>query len=241
VALGNALAHQSAGTFVGGELEIASQRWPVVGRFVALGSAYESELWVDRDRLGDAFKRPGFSSAVARLTSPTAFDAFKASVEDDPRFKVKVMREDRYWEDQAASTATFIRVLGLFISSVFSIGAVLGAMITMYAQVAARTREVGMMRALGFSRRSVLAGFLVESALLGGAGGLLGAAAALAMGFVQIRTLNFQTFSQVRFGFTPTPGILLAALCFGAGMGFLGGMLPAVRAARLGVLEAVRS
>jgi ABC-type antimicrobial peptide transport system permease subunit len=162
-------------------------------------------------------------------------------VKDDRRFVLTAKTEDRYWAEQAADLATFIRVLGLFVSFVFSVGAVLGAMITRYAQVAARTRELGMMRAVGFRRRSVLAGVLVESVALGTLSALLGAAAATAMRFVHISTLNFQTFSEVRFGFTPTPGILLAAVAFGALMGLCGGLLPALRAARLEILAALRA
>lgn len=241
VALGSALAGAGPGAFVGGELQLANQRWPVVGRFAARGSAFESELWADRERLGEAFRRTAFNSAIVRLTSPEHFDALRWRLETDPRFGLKVERESAYWEGQAKVTAAFIRALGLFATWVFSLGAVLGAMITLYAQVASRTRELGMMRALGFRRRSALAGFLLESLALGTAGGALGSLAALAMSLVKIRTLNFQTFSQVRFGFAPTPGILAASLAFGAAMGLLGGLLPALRAARLDVLEAVRA
>lgn len=241
VVLGGALVGRSPGAVVGGELRFANQRWPVVGRLAARGSAFESELWADRQRLADAFKRPNWSSAVVRLSAPERFDELRRRLEDDPRFGLKVQREDAYWADQAKGTATFIRVLGLFVALVFGLGAVLGAMITMYAQVAARTRELGALRAIGFRRRSVLAGFLAESALLGAAGGLLGALGALAMGLVEIRTLNFQTFSEVRFGFDPSAGILLGSLLFGTLMGLAGGLLPALRAARLDILEAVRA
>lgn len=241
VAIGAGLTDGLSGAYVGGELEFAQQRWPVVGRFEAGGGAYESELWADVTRLSAAFDRPGFSSATVRLRSPELVPAFIAKVKEDPRFTLDAEREDVYWAEQSTGLATFIRVLGLFASFVFSLGAVLGAMITMFAQVAARVRELGMMRAVGFRRRSVLGSVVVESMLLGAAGGLVGALGALAMSLVQIRTLNFQTFSVVRFGFSPTPGILLAALLFGTVMGTLGGLLPARRAARLSVLEAVQA
>jgi ABC-type antimicrobial peptide transport system permease subunit len=127
------------------------------------------------------------------------------------------------------------------VSLIFSVGAVLGAMITMYAQVSARITELGMLRAVGFRRRSVLASILIESAVLGAAGGLLGALGALATRWMEIRTLNFQTFAEVRFGFTPTPGIVVAALVFGTLMGTLGGLLPALRASRLSILDALRA
>lgn len=240
IAIGSGLGSAAAGAHVGGELSFAQASWPVVGRMEADGAAFESELWADAERLAQAFNRAAFSSAVARLREPALFEAFRARVDLDPRFTLEVVREDLYWEEQSSSMVTFIRVLGLFVSIVFGAGAVLGAMITMYAQVAARTREIGMMRAIGFSRRSVLASMLFESALLGLAGGLLGAAAALAMRWVRIRTLNFQTFSEIRFGFAPTPGIALAVVLFGIGMGLAGGLLPAIRAARLPILDATR-
>lgn len=241
IAIGGGLVGRFKGAFVGGELELARSRWPIVGRIVADGGAFESELWTDREKLARAYERTAFSSALVALRSPGELDALEARVGLDRRFSLKVQREDRYWEEAASGTATFIRILGLFVSVVFSGGAVLGAMITMDAQVAARTRELAMMRAIGFPKRSVLLGILLESALLGAAGGVLGAAFATAMKLVQIRTLNFQTFAEVRFGFEPTAGILLGAIAFGVAMGTVGGLLPAYRASRLPILEATRA
>ncbi|XXF78820.1 ABC transporter permease [Myxococcaceae bacterium GXIMD 01537] len=242
VALGRALVGRTPGAALGGELRFAQQRWPVVGIFSAEGGGFESELWADAQRLGSAFGREeAYSSALVRLRSPAEVPAFIQRVQADPRFTLKAQPEPQYWADQASGLATFIRVLGLFVSFVFSVGAVLGAMVTMYAQVASRVAELGMLRAVGFRRRSVLASVIVESALLGAAGGVVGALGALAMRWVDIRTLNFQTFAEVSFGFQPTPGILLAALLFGTGMGLLGGLLPAARAARLSILTALRA
>jgi ABC-type antimicrobial peptide transport system permease subunit len=241
VVIGTALLGRSAGAFVGGELSFAGGRWPVVGRLrAARGAAYESELWCDADRLAQAFDRVGYSSAVVRLRHPELSARFMAEVAADARFTLKAAREDDYWASQATSTATFVRVLGLFVSIVFSAGAVTGAMITMYAQVAARARELAVMRAIGFRARSVLASVVVEAALLGVAGGVLGAVGAFLMRWVRIQTLNFQTFSEVRFRFVPTPLILLLAILFGVVMGTLGGLLPALRAARAPVLGAAR-
>jgi putative ABC transport system permease protein len=241
IALGEALVGRSPGARLGGELRFAEQRWPVVGVFSADGGAYESELWVDVNRLGSAFDRPGLNSIVVRTGSVPARDAFIREVEGDPRFTLDAKPEPEYWAEQATWLAGFIRVLGLFVSFIFSVGAVLGAMITMYAQVSARLTELGMLRAVGYRRRSVLASILIESALLGAAGGVLGALGALATRWMEIRTLNFQTFAEVRFGFTPTPGIVVAALVFGTLMGALGGMLPALRASRLSILDALRA
>ncbi|QRK10054.1 FtsX-like permease family protein [Archangium violaceum] len=241
IALGEALVGRSPGAYLGGELVFAEERWPVVGVFTAAGGAYESELWVDANRLGPAFDRPGLSSIVVRTGSEQARDTFIQQVEEEPRFTLDAKSEPEYWAEQATWLATFIRVLGLFVSFIFSVGAVLGAMITMYAQVAARLGELGMLRAVGYRRRSVLASILIESAVLGAAGGVLGALGALATRWMEIRTLNFQTFAEVRFGFTPTPGIVVAALVFGTLMGVLGGMLPALRASRLSILDALRA
>jgi ABC-type lipoprotein release transport system permease subunit len=241
IAIGSALAGRSAGAFVGGELSFAGAKWPVVGRLAGTrGAAYESELWADADRLAQAFDRVGYSSAIVRLRSPRLAARFMAEIAADARFTLKAETEDRYWASQATSTATFVRVLGLFVSVVFSAGAVTGAMITMYAQVAARAREIAMMRAIGFRAKSVLASIVLEAALLGAAGGLLGAVGAFAMRWVRIQTLNFQTFSEVRFRFVATPAILATAILFGVAMGTLGGLLPAVRAARAPVLQATR-
>ncbi|WNG61532.1 ABC transporter permease [Archangium gephyra] len=241
VALGEALVGRSPGANLGGELVFAEERWPVVGVFTAEGGAYESELWVDVNRLGSAFDRPGLSAVVVRTGSEQARDAFIKGVEEDPRFTLEAKSEPEYWAEQATWLATFIRVLGLFVSFIFSVGAVLGAMITMYAQVAARIGELGMLRAVGYRRRSVLASILIESAVLGAAGGVVGALGALATRWMEIRTLNFQTFAEIRFGFTPTPGIVVAALVFGTLMGTLGGLLPALRASRLSILDALRA
>ncbi|WPB78268.1 ABC transporter permease [Archangium violaceum] len=241
VALGEALVGRSPGANLGGELVFAEERWPVVGVFTAEGGAYESELWVDVNRLGSAFDRPGLSSVVVRTGSEQARDAFIKGVKEDPRFTLEAKSEPEYWAEQATWLATFIRVLGLFVSFIFSVGAVLGAMITMYAQVAARIGELGILRAVGYRRRSVLASILIESAVLGAAGGVVGALGALATRWMEIRTLNFQTFAEIRFGFTPTPGIVVAALVFGTLMGTLGGLLPALRASRLSILDALRA
>ncbi|MFE8602918.1 ABC transporter permease [Archangium violaceum] len=241
VALGEALVGRSPGANLGGELVFAEERWPVVGVFTAEGGAYESELWVDVNRLGSAFDRPGLSAVVVRTGSEQARDAFIKGVKEDPRFTLEAKSEPEYWAEQATWLATFIRVLGLFVSFIFSVGAVLGAMITMYAQVAARIGELGILRAVGYRRRSVLASILIESAVLGAAGGVVGALGALATRWMEIRTLNFQTFAEIRFGFTPTPGIVVAALVFGTLMGTLGGLLPALRASRLSILDALRA
>ncbi|WP_373049143.1 ABC transporter permease [Vulgatibacter sp.] len=241
VAIGTGIVGRSPGAFVGGELRFANQRWPVVGVIAAEGSALESEIWAWGDALRSAFQRQGFSSIVVRAPSIEQRDQLALRVEGDVRFTLEATPEDDYWAEQAQGMATFIRVLGLFVSLVFGVGAILGAMITMYAQVAARVRELAMMRAVGFRRTSVLGSVVVESALLGAAGGILGAVGAFFMRWVEIRTVNFDTFSEVSFGFAPTAGILFAAVAFGIGMGLIGGLLPALKAARISVLDGLRA
>lgn len=240
VMIGNDLAGRFDGAFVGGALRFSGQTWPVVGRFDAGRSAYESEVWADGERVSAVFDRPTYSSVVVRVKSDADVDAFIHRAEQKGRFQLTAKREDKYWEEQGTGLATFVRVLGLFVAFVFSVGAGLGAMITMYAQVAARIRELATLRAIGFRRRSVLAAVLVESIVLGATGGVLGSVSALALRWVKFRTLNFQTFSEVKFEFIPTPTILLVSALFGVVLGLAGGLLPAVRAARLPILEAIR-
>lgn len=242
VLIGEALVGKTPGAYLGGELSFANRSWRVAGVLSAKGSAFESEIWMPGDRLRDAFQRQGFSSAIVRLTSSAAADreGFITKIQKDPRFAVEAKSETAYWADQGTLMATFIRVMGLFVSLVFGVGAILGAMITMYAQVAARVRELGMLRAVGFRRRSVLGSVVIESALLGAGGGLLGSLAAFFMRWVDVETVNFATFSQMRFRFEPTAPILFGALLFGVAMGLVGGVLPALRAARLSILDALR-
>lgn len=241
VVIGTGLAGRFDGATLGGELVFSGQSWPVVGVFSAEGSAFESEVWADGERVGAVFERPSYSSLLFRLRSGALVEPFVQRVDRERRLHLVARREDRYWEEQSRGLATFVRVLGLFVAAVFSIGAGLGAMITMYAQVSARVRELATLRALGFRRRSVLGVVLVESCGLGLVGGILGAAASLGLQLVEFHTLNFQTFSEVRFRFSTTPPILAAGVLFGVVLGLAGGILPALRAARLSILEAVRA
>jgi putative ABC transport system permease protein len=213
----------------------------VVGVFEADGSAYESEVWVDRELLRQAYGRQGIVSGVrVRLTSPAAFDAFRAGIENDKRLGLQALRETAFYEKQSEGAATLFGVIGGFVSVCFGIGAAIGAMITMYAAVANRQREIGTLRALGFSAWSVLLSFLLESVLLSLIGGVVGAAASLLMGFVQISLINFASWSEVVFSFHPTPQIVGWAFFWAAMMGLVGGLRPAFRAARTSPLKAIR-
>ena len=213
----------------------------VVGVFAAGGSSSESEVWVDVDTLRSSYARGGSISSVrVRLESASAFDGFKMSIESDKQYGYLAMRETDYFEKQSSGTSTFVGALGTLISVFFSIGAMIGAMITMYAAVANRQREIGTLRALGFSRSSILVSFLMESVALAMIGGIVGVIAAMGMGAVKFSMMNFASWSEVVFSFDATPKIIVTALVFAAGMGILGGFFPAVRAARVSPVTAMR-
>jgi ABC-type antimicrobial peptide transport system permease subunit len=212
----------------------------VVGVFEAGGSAFESEVWADADQLMQALNRTAYSSMTVRLSSPTELEGLKARVDADPRFNLEARREDLYYEESSGPLANFIRVLGSVIAVFFAFGAVLGAMITMYAQVAGRVREIGTLRALGFPRRSVLGSFLVESLVLAIIGAAAGCLFASALSAVSFSTMNFSSFSEMKFRFHFAGGIAIKASIFAIAMGLFGGMLPAVRAARLPIAESIK-
>lgn len=213
----------------------------MVGIFDAGATAYSSEIWGDADQLMQTFRRNVFSSVLFKLRDPSEFPAFKERIESEPRLTVEAKRETKFYEDQSEVMAKFLRILGLTLTVIFSIGAMIGAMITMYAAVANRTGEIGTLRALGFSRRSVLFAFLMESMFLGLTGGLTGLFFASFMQLITISTMNWQTFSELAFSFTMTAGIVWQSVLFSIVMGFIGGVLPAFRAARLNIVEALRA
>ncbi len=213
----------------------------VVGVFESGGSSYESEVWVDRELLRSAYGRQGHMSSVrVHLDSTAAFDAFQVGVEEDKRLGLMAMRESDYYEKQSEGTSVFIGAMGTLIAVFFSMGAMIGAMITMYAAVANRQREIGTLRALGFSRSSILGCFLLEAMILALAGGAVGTAASLAMGYVKFSMMNFASWSEMVFSFDPTPAIIVRALVFAGVMGFLGGFFPALRASRVSPVAAMR-
>jgi len=242
VMIGKALDGRFEGLHVGGAFELKKNRTvKVVGVFDGGGSAYESEVWADIDTVRTSFGRPSMvSSVVARLESPSKFDGFATTVETDKSLGLNAMRETEYFAKQAGPMLGFLMGLGIAIAILFAIGAIIGAVITMYGAVAQRSREIGTLRALGFSRRSILVSFLMESVVLAIAGGIVGVAAALCMSFVKFSMINFATWSEIVFKFSATPKILVSALLVGAIMGLLGGLFPAIRAARLSPIAAMR-
>jgi len=241
IVAGLSAAERFRGAGIGETLWFGHREWRVVGVFDAGKSGFDSEIWGDADQLMQAFRRPVYSAVVARLSDPSRFEEFKAAVESDQRLSVEAKRETVFFADQSEVLANFIKYLGLTLSVIFSIGAVIGAMITMYASVASRTAEIGTLRALGFRRNSVLAAFLLEAALLGGAGGCAGLLFASLMQFFTISTMNWQSFSELAFSFTLTPAIAVKTLLFALVMGVAGGFLPALRASRLKIVDALRA
>jgi putative ABC transport system permease protein len=213
----------------------------VVGIFESGGSSFESEVWGDVDTVRAAFGRDGVvSSVTVQLASHTSYDGFAAAMEHDKQLGLKVQRESEYYDKQSEGTAKFVQVLGQAIVFFFSVGAMIGAMITMYAAVANRSREIGTLRALGFSRFQVLTSFLLEAFLLALLGGALGVVASLGMMFVEFSMMNFTTWSEVVFSFEPTVRIIVTAVLAGGIMGIIGGFFPAIRAARISPLVAMR-
>ena len=208
----------------------------MVGTFDAGNSGFDSEIWGDAVQLMQAFRRPVYSSLLFRLNDPESFDRVRTQLERDQRLTVEAKRENVYYEEQSELLAKFIRYLGLTLSVIFSVGAVIGAMITMYASVANRTGEIGTLRALGFRKRSILAAFLTEAVLLGLVGGCVGLALASFMQMYTISTMNWQSFSELAFSFTLTLDIAAKTLLFSLVMGMVGGFLPAIRAARLNIV-----
>jgi ABC-type antimicrobial peptide transport system permease subunit len=241
VIAGRSIANGFKGAGIGETLRFASRDWTVVGMFDAGHTGFDSEIWGDAEQMLQAFRRTGFSSVIFKLADNDRFDAVKKELESDPRLTVEAKRERRFYADQSEALSKFITYLGTSISVIFSIGAIIGAMITMYASVASRVSEIGTLRALGFSRAAILAAFLGEALLLGLVGGLVGLLAASFMQALSISTTNFQTFAEIAFSFTLTPGIVLASIAFSLAMGFVGGFLPAARAARMKIVDALRA
>lgn len=229
-----------AGLGLGSTVKFGSSTWNVVGIFEADDAAFESEVWGDVDLMLPAFQRNEYQSITAKLTDASAFESLAAAIDSDPRLQLTVRRERDYYAEQSQTMTTVIRVFGTFVTLILSIGAMFGAMNTMYAAVAYRTREVGTLRALGFSRSRIVIAFLVESVALALVGGIIGCVLALPVHGLSTGTTNMASFSEVAFKFRITPALLLAGLAFSAVMGAAGGLLPALRAARIPVSRALR-
>jgi len=241
IVVGTSTASGFAGIDIGASLRFAGRDWLIVGRFDSGRSGFDSEIWGDAEQMAQAFRRTVFSIVVFRLADSSLFDSVKARIDADPRLALEAKPEIRFYAEQSEALATFINILGLSLAVIFSIGAVVGAMITMFAAVAQRTGEIGTLRALGFRRGAVLAAFLVESLLLSAIGGVVGLAVASSMQAVDVSTTNFQTFAELAFRFVLTPTIAWQALAFALAMGVVGGFIPAWRAARLQIVDCLRA
>jgi putative ABC transport system permease protein len=242
VIAGAGAARAFAGLDVGRKIEIGQHDWAVVGIFTGGGGAAESEVWTDAAVLQPAYNRgDSFQSVYVKLTSPQAFQQFKDALTTDPRLKVKVVRQAEFLEEQSTVLTNFIQNFGVLIAGLMALGALFGALNTMYSAVAARTREIATLRALGFGSGPVVLSVIVESLILALVGGAAGAAAAYFVfdGF-KAATINWQTFSQVAFAFSVTPRLLIAAIVWAVVIGLLGGLFPALRAARLPIASALR-
>jgi putative ABC transport system permease protein len=236
---GQSIAKRFKGGGVGETLRFAMRDWTVVGVFDAGNTGFSSEIWGDADQLMQAFRRPVYSSVIFKLRDSSEFETVKSRLEHDPRLTLDALRETEYYEKQSEMMAKFLRILGISLTLIFSIGAIIGAMITMYAAVANRTSEIGTMRALGFQRVSILTSFLMESLFLAFIGGCIGLFFASFLQLFTVSTMNWQTFSELAFSFSLTFKIIYLSLLFALVMGFVGGLLPAFRAARMNIVDAL--
>jgi ABC-type antimicrobial peptide transport system permease subunit len=241
VVAGRAIGAGFEGVQVGGTLRFGGRDWTVVGLFDGGRSGFDSEIWADAEQLMQAFRRQNYSTVVARLVDPAAFEPLKTAIDADLRLQLDTKREIDFYADQSRALATFIGILGTSLSVIFSVGAIVGATITMFGSVASRVGEIGTLRALGFRRGAVLLAFLLEALGLALVGGAIGLLAATFMTAVDISTTNFQTFAELAFTFTFTPAIALQSMLFALAMGVIGGFVPAWRAARMKIVDCLRA
>ena len=242
IIVGAGAARAFAGLDLGNEVKMGQVNWKVVGIFTADGGIGESEIWADSEVLAPAYNRTeNRQSVYVRLESPEAYQEFEDALNADPRLTVKTQLESDFYAEQSKMVTTFIMTIGFFIASLMAVGALFGALNTMYSAVAGRTREISTLRALGFGRGPVVASIMVESIILSLAGGAVGAVAAyLLFDGYRASTMNFQTFSQVSFAFSVTPRLLLNAILFATAIGLFGGIFPAIRSARLPIASGLR-
>jgi putative ABC transport system permease protein len=241
IIVGRSVKEQFEGVAIGQTLRFAQRQWTVVGVFDAGQTAFANEIWGDGEQLLQAFRRVSFSSVIAKLSRPEDVTAIEAALAGDPRLTVEVKPERQFYEDQSKDLSRFITIIGNTLSIIFSLGAIIGAAITMYASVATRTGEIGTLRALGFRRRAILVAFLLEALLLSLVGAAVGLVAASFLQVTTISTTNFTSFSELAFSFKLTPGIVMSATVFALIMGFVGGFLPAIKASRMKIVDALRA
>ena len=240
VCVGKRLVGRFPQTGIGETIRFAGRPWTVTCHFAAAGSAFESEIWGENEQIIPAMRRDGFQSLAFRLADPAAFDEAKRLLEADKRVTVDVYRESAFYAKQSELLGRILRILAIMITAIMAVGAVFGAVNTMYAAVASRAPEIAVLLTLGFRPRSILASFLAESALIAGAGGLVGCLIALPINGIVTSTTNWANFSEIAFSFRVTPALLLAGVIFAVVMGALGGFFPARRASKVPVVQAIR-
>jgi putative ABC transport system permease protein len=240
--IGRNAVNAYSGLALGSSVRFGGGAWKVVGVVDAGGSAFDSEVWCDANVLNQVYQRPTniFQSVTVRLVSPSALTEFKDALTSDPRLSVQVDRETDYYEKQSRAVSTMIRILGFLVALVMAVGAVFGALNTMYSAVAERSREIATLRALGFGGSTIVVSFVVESLFIALAGGILGCLAVLPMNGFTTGTINWQTFSHLAFAFRVTPALLVQGIVFALVMGLVGGVPPAIRAARRPIAVALR-
>jgi putative ABC transport system permease protein len=241
IIVGRGISEGFEGVTIGEKQRFAGREWTVVGTFDGGKSGFDSELWGDVEQMMQAFRRTTYSSVIVKLQDRDEFSRLQQHISDDQRLILDVKQEPAFYEEQSKTLSVFISVLGITLSIIFSIGAMIGAMITMYSAVANRTGEIGTLRALGFRRSSILAAFLLESVLLALVGGVTGLLLASFLQAFTITTMNWQSFSQLAFGFYLTAGIVVKTMIFSVIMGLVGGFLPSVQAARLEIVDSLRA
>jgi putative ABC transport system permease protein len=242
IVVGSSIQKRFKDVSIGSKIKFGGDEWSIVGILSSDGSGFDSEIWGDVDQLGEAFNRPVFSTIIAKLDDVGSFQEFQNAFTTDIRLQyLEVKREKKFYDEQSEDMVMFIRILGIFVTLIFSTGAMIGAMITMYAAVSNRTVEIGTLRALGFRRRNILWAFFMESILLAIVGGGVGLLLASGLQFLQISMMNFTSFAELAFRFALSPAIILTSLVFSLLMGVIGGFLPAVRASRMNIVNALRS
>jgi putative ABC transport system permease protein len=243
VIVGKAISRRFKGIGPDDSFEMRRNRpLQVVGEFTSEGSSYESEVWGDLDFIRNSLGRQAVVSSVrVRLNHPSDFDAYRQTIETDKRFSMKVMREHDYYNKQSQATSSFLKGMGFTIAILFALAAMIGAAITMNGAVANRSREIGTLRALGFSRGAILWSFLLEAIAIAVVGGAIGSILVLLLSLVSFPVMNFQTFSEIVISFRATPAVFARALIFSGVMGVVGGLFPAIRASRISPIEAMRA
>ncbi len=235
------IAERFQGLDIGDKFRIQTTDYTVVGLFDSAGKAFESEIWVDVNSLSSTTKRDSFSSALLRAKDQSALTALSKRITDDPKLHLKALSERVFYEDQQGTASGALKGLAVFISFIMAVGAGFAGMNTMYAAVARRTKEIGTLRVLGFSRRSILAAFLLESVAIAMIGAAIGIMLTLPLNFVSTGTSNWVTFSEIAFNFRVTPDLMISALVFGAVIGLVGSLLPSIRASRFKIVDALRA